>query len=112
MALFLLREPREVLTSLARVLPNPRLEDMGLPQQLEIFDLVRQRSGRVPPVLDARDVLEEPERLLRLLCAALDVEFTPAMLSWPPGPRARETARSTLSSVGSVMMRSPVRTSG
>jgi hypothetical protein len=84
---FLIRAPREVLPSLAEVLPNPRLEDLGLPQQLEIFSLVRQRTGRVPPVVDAQDVLENPERLLRLLCAALEVEFTPAMLSWPAGPR-------------------------
>jgi sulfotransferase family protein len=84
---FLIRAPREVVASLARVLAEPRLEDTGFPQQLEIFSLVRQRTGRVPPVVDARDVLENPERLLRLLCAALDVEFTPAMLSWPPGPR-------------------------
>jgi hypothetical protein len=84
---FLIREPREVVTSFIRVVPNPRLEDTGLPQQLEIFNLVRQRTGRVPPVLNARDVLSDPGRLLRLLCASLDVPFTEAMLAWPPGPR-------------------------
>ena len=84
---FLIREPREVLVSLAQVLPNPRLEDTGFPQQHEIFCWVRDRTGRVPPIVDARDVLENPERILRLLCRALDVEFTEAMLSWPPGPR-------------------------
>jgi hypothetical protein len=84
---FLIREPREVVTSFVRIAGTPRLEDTGLPQQLEIFDLVRRRTGQVPPVLDARDVLDNPERLLRLLCAAVDVEFTEAMLSWPPGPR-------------------------
>jgi hypothetical protein len=84
---FLIREPREVVTSFVRIAGTPRLEDTGYPQQLEIFDLVRARTGRVPPVIDARDVLEDPPRLLRLLCAALDVDFTEAMLSWPPGPR-------------------------
>jgi hypothetical protein len=84
---FLIRAPHEVVTSFVRVAGEPRLEDTGLPQQLEIFSLVRQRTGRVPPVVDARDVLEDPARLLRLLCQALDVEFTEAMVSWPPGPR-------------------------
>jgi hypothetical protein len=28
-----------------------------------------------------------PEPALRRLCAALELEFTPAMLSWPAGPR-------------------------
>jgi hypothetical protein len=87
---FLIRAPREVVTSFVRVAGEPRLEDTGLPQQLEIFSLVRQRTGRVPPVVDVRDVLGDPPRLLRLLCKALDVEFTEAMLSWPPGPRATD----------------------
>ncbi len=89
---FLIREPREMLTSLAKIYTEPTLEDTGFPQQGEIFDWVSRHTGRVPPVVDAADVLREPERLLRQLCAALDVEFTPAMLSWPPGPRATDGA--------------------
>jgi hypothetical protein len=84
---FLIRAPAEMLLSLARVLTEVRLEDTGLPQQVEIFNLVRRQTGRIPPVLDARDVLENPRRLLELLCDALKVEFTEAMLSWPPGSR-------------------------
>jgi hypothetical protein len=84
---FLIRSPREVVISFAKVVPNPCLEDTGLPQQWEIFDLVRRRSGRVPPVLDARAVLIDPAGSLRLLCEHLDVPFTEAMLSWPSGPR-------------------------
>jgi hypothetical protein len=84
---FLIREPREVVASFSRIAGTPRLEDTGFPQQLEIFAWVQRRTDRVPPVVDARDVLENPPRLLRLLCAALDVDFTEAMLSWQPGPR-------------------------
>jgi hypothetical protein len=84
---FLIREPREVVTSFVRIVARPGIEDTGYPQQLEIFNLVRRQTGRIPPVIDTRDVLENPGRILRLLCAALDVEFTEAMLSWPPGPR-------------------------
>ena len=87
---FLIRAPREVITSFVRVVSNPRFEDTGYPQQFEIFNLVCQRTGRTPPVIDARDVLENPQRLLTLLCKALDVEFTDAMLTWPPGPRATD----------------------
>lgn len=87
---FLIREPRAVVASFVRIAGTPRLEDTGLPQQLEIFHLVRQRTGRVAPVADARDVLQDPARLLQLVCTALEVDFTPAMLSWPPGPRATD----------------------
>lgn len=84
---FLLREPRAVVASFAKIAGTPRLADTGFPQQLEIFEWVRRHTGRVPPVVDSRDVLQDPPRLLRLLCDALDVEFTEAMLSWEPGPR-------------------------
>jgi len=84
---FLIREPREMLTSLVRILPEPTLPDTGLPQQVELFAWEWERGGKVPPVLDARDVLEGPRGMLTRLCAALGVPFTERMLSWPPGPR-------------------------
>jgi len=84
---FLIRDPREMLTSLVRHLPHPRIEDTGLPQQLEIFEMVRRRSGEIPAVIDSRDVLLDPEGMLRGLCGALGVPFDSAMLCWPAGPR-------------------------
>jgi hypothetical protein len=87
---FLIREPREMLTSLLHFLPEPTLADTGLPQQLEIFRQVKERTGRIPPVVDARDALENPRQTLGLLCQALNVPFTESMLSWPPGRRATD----------------------
>jgi hypothetical protein len=84
---FLIREPREVLTSLVKHVPDATLNDTGYPQQAEIFDLVRRWTGKTPPVVDARDVLNNPRRVLSRLCDVLGLEFTDAMLSWPPGPR-------------------------
>ena len=87
---FLIREPREMLTSLLHFLPEPTLADTGLPQQVEIFEQVKERTGRTPPVVDSRDVLDDPRRTLGLLCEALSVPFTEAMLSWPAGPRTTD----------------------
>jgi hypothetical protein len=84
---FLIREPKEMLTSLIHHMPRPTLADTGLPQQVELFQRERERTGRVPPVLDSRDVLENPERILRLLCKAVALNFTAEMLHWPPGRR-------------------------
>jgi Sulfotransferase domain len=84
---FLIRDPAEVIASYIKKNPDPTLQDLGFAQQAEIFALVRQHSGRIPPVIDARDVLENPARILRLLCARLGVEFDPAMLKWAPGLR-------------------------
>ncbi len=84
---FLIREPREMITSLAKILPDPTAEATGLPQQVEIFSWVRARTGRTPPVIDSRDVLDDPRRILTLLCESLGVPFLESMLSWPPGRR-------------------------
>jgi hypothetical protein len=84
---FLIRDPAEVIASYIKKNPDPTLQDLGFAQQAEIFALVRQHSGRIPPVIDAGDVLQDPARILRLLCAALGVEFDPAMLKWVPGLR-------------------------
>lgn len=87
---FLIRDPADVVRSLARNVPDPDLEQTGLSQQVELFERVRARTGHDPPVVDARDVLDEPEGTLRSLCEALGVPFTPRMLAWPPGRRATD----------------------
>ncbi len=78
---FLIRDPRQLLASYARVRAEPVLADLGLSQQLEIF---RRLGG---PVVDAADILRQPRPMLEALCSALGVRFDPAMLSWPAGPR-------------------------
>lgn len=89
---FLIRDPRPMLISLGEKLGEFDLLATGLPQQVEIFDDVVRRTGQVPPVVDAAELLAAPEPMLRALCAALDVEFSPRMLSWPPGPRPTDGA--------------------
>ena len=84
---FLVRDPREVISSYIKKREDPALEDLGFVQQAEIFDFVRTHTNAVPPVVDAKDVLQNPERMLRLLCDAIGVKFTNSMLSWPPGLR-------------------------
>lgn len=84
---FLIREPRRMLHSLLKVLPNPKIDQTGLPEQIRIFRFLRENTGQVPPVMDSRDVLMNPRRTLSKLCAALDLSFEDAMLSWPAGKR-------------------------
>jgi hypothetical protein len=81
---FLIRAPAQVVASYAKVRGEPTLEDLGYPQQVEIF---RRYGG---PVVDAADLLRDPAGVLRRLCAAVGIGYDPAMLSWPPGPRATD----------------------
>jgi hypothetical protein len=78
---FLIRDPAHVVASYARVRGEPTLADLGWPQQVELF---REYGG---PVVDAADVLRDPAAVLGRLCAALGLDFDPAMLAWSPGPR-------------------------
>jgi hypothetical protein len=78
---FLIRDPRRLLASYAKVREQPTLADLGVRQQVELY---RRFGG---PVVDSDDLLRDPEGTLRALCAALDVPYDQAMLHWPAGPR-------------------------
>ena len=84
---FLIRPPAEVAASFSEKWEGMRAEDLGFALQAELYDEVCALTGTPPPVIEARDVLLDPEGMLRALCAALGVAFDPAMLSWAPGPR-------------------------
>jgi hypothetical protein len=87
---FLIRDPREVLLSYIRSRPHVTAEDIGVLQQLEIFEHVQQLQDSTPPVIEAGEFLKAPEKQLRALCERLGIAFTPRMLSWPPGARGSD----------------------
>ncbi|MFY2765418.1 hypothetical protein [Arenimonas sp. MALMAid1274] len=83
----LIRDPSEVVASYLKSRATVTPEDIGLPQQGRLFDLLAEHNGEAPMVIDAGDFLQAPEAHLRALCARLGIEFTPRMLAWPAGPR-------------------------
>ena len=89
---FLIRKPDNVVASYAAKRQDVELPDIGFVQQAEIFDEVADRLGNAPPVLDARDVLEQPDRCLRALCTVCGITFMEEMLRWPPGQRDSDGA--------------------
>jgi hypothetical protein len=86
---FLVRDPEEMLPSLAETLPSPTLADTGLPAQVELLDELRGH-GLAPPVLDATELLLDPAGVLRTLCHRLGIPFEPKMLEWQAGPRPED----------------------
>jgi hypothetical protein len=82
----LIRDPREVVTSYVKSRATVTADDIGLPQQVALYDELCE-AGSPPPILDAGDFLRAPEAYLRALCEWLDIDFTPRMLQWPKGPR-------------------------
>ena len=66
------------------------LDEIGLPQQAELFDRVADRLGAAPAVIEACNVLADPRGSLSALCNRLGLAFDEAMLHWPAGRRASD----------------------
>lgn len=84
---FLIRHPARVVASYARKREGPSAADLGFSRQAELFDGLAQRTGSAPLVIDSTDIRARPGPMLQALCRALGIPFTPAMLSWPSGPK-------------------------
>lgn len=87
---FLIRAPERMIDSYLRKRETAAFEDFGLERQAEFFEREADRLGHAPPVVDASDVLTDPEDVLSKLCAVLGIQWDPAMLSWAPGRRATD----------------------
>lgn len=85
----LIRDPAQMLPSLAQNLPNPSLRDTGLALQTQLHQHLCD-LGQRPAVLDAKLLLLNPRRVLMQLCARLGIPFEPAMLHWCAGPRPED----------------------
>ncbi len=82
---FLIRESRAMLASYNKKRERATLEDLGLPQQVALYKWLEEQGLDSPPVIDSRQVLEDPGSSLEALCHALGIEYQAAMLSWEPG---------------------------
>ncbi len=87
----LIRDPAEVVESYLKSRASVVPADIGLLQQVALYDeLTHAGSGEAPLVIDADDFLRDPETHLRALCAHLAIAFDQRMLHWPAGQRASD----------------------
>jgi hypothetical protein len=84
---FLIREPERMIASYLRQREAAAFENFGLDRQTEFFEREADRLGHAPPVIDANDVLADPESVLSNLCAALGIPWSKTMLHWKRGRR-------------------------
>ena len=87
--IFLIRDPREMLPSLTIQVPHATLADTGLKRQWQLLEDLRSQ-GQTVIVLDSRQLLMNPEAVLRALCAQLQLPFQQSMLHWSAGPRSED----------------------
>lgn len=87
--IFLIRHPARVAASFSAKFEAPTLADIGFVQQFELYQQLRS-EGQRPVVIDSADIRRDPEWMLKRLCEAIGLEWTPAMLSWPAGGHAQD----------------------
>lgn len=87
--IILTRDPKEMLPSFDKVIPNPSLNDVGYALHIELINYFEKHN--IPfAVLDARRVLENPKERLFDLCKFAGITFDESMLSWKPQRRAED----------------------
>jgi hypothetical protein len=87
---FLIRSPAQVVHSYTNSRGVCTVEDIGIKRQFELYQHISKITGQNIPIVDSNDVLKNPEKILTLLCNALDMTFSPDMLNWPKGRRTSD----------------------
>lgn len=87
--LFLIRNPKQLIASIGKVMQQPEMEDIGSQQQYELYHWLKAK-GQNPVVLDSGELLKDQEGVMQKLCTALDIPFDPHMLAWEAGARPED----------------------
>ena len=91
---FLIRSPKKAVVSLYKASVNAKLTgwdyfdpvEAGFKQMFEFFQFVRSHLDPSPVVVDADDLLDNPEGIMQSYCEALGLEYQENMTKWTPGP--------------------------
>jgi len=84
---FMIRDPRQAISSHYAVKPTVTCPEIGYERLWALFELLRRATGRPPLVISAEDLLRDPAGTVRRYCAATGLPFQPAALTWAPGDR-------------------------
>lgn len=85
----LIRDPVQMLPSLAQNLTLPNLRDTGLAIQSTLYDQLCELDQQ-PPVLDSKELLLNPAGVLAKLCQQIGIPFDKQMLHWEAGARSED----------------------
>ena len=88
--IILIRNPRQLINSFAKVISNPVMEDIAIKREYELYEELSERGKLEPLVLDSGEILNDPEKVLKKLCQQIEIPFTKKMLSWKAGPRKED----------------------
>ncbi len=83
--IFYIRDPRFVINSFSKVIPDLTLRDIGFGYMKDLYLHFEKNN---PVVLDSDDLVLDPEGTLRNLYRELDLPFTEIVLHWPAGKKS------------------------
>ena len=90
---FLIRDPAKVLSSLQRSYDKAgdhegfTAQEIGFAEQRRLFDILSDKHGQAPVVIDSDDLLQDPHAMVESYCNAIGIPFIADALSWKPGER-------------------------
>ncbi|MFK7953006.1 MAG: sulfotransferase family protein [Ekhidna sp.] len=82
---FLIRDPKQLISSFAQVIENPTINDIGLKHEADLFEYCKKNGEHKPIIIDSNDLLSNPEKYLSYLCKELGLSFSNSMTSWKQG---------------------------
>lgn len=83
--ILLIRDPKRIIASYAKVIENPTISDIGIKMQYDLFQYL-QKADKLAAVIDAKALLLNPPKVLAKLCKNLEIPFDENMLQWQVGP--------------------------
>lgn len=79
---FLIRDPEKSIISYYKLDPGVTSEEIGLECEYELHRWLTDIYGTPPPVMEAADIQEDTEGMMRAYAAEIGVEFLPQSLQW------------------------------
>ena len=86
---FLIRHPAKVINSYIKKNTLRNIDDIGFKKQYEIFNKVKKNKIKYT-VINADNILKNPNKIIKQLCKILKIKFTKRMLKWPKGKRTTD----------------------
>ena len=84
-----IRDPKQIINSYNKVIPNPTMQDIGLKKQYELYNHLIETNNKAI-VLDSSLLLKNPKQTLSKLCDKLEISYSNKMLTWSKGPKKED----------------------
>jgi hypothetical protein len=87
--IILTRDPVEMLPSFAKEIKNPTMKDVGYEDHIELLNDLNKMDVS-PIVIDSKQLLLNPPKILHELCNRLAIPMDESMLTWKAGARPED----------------------